>query len=185
MQTSLTIFALASDVEKTVITLTDVYGEYLVCSYDRNTVNECYGASYFTLENINNSTEKRERFESYLLKILDIKCEENQFDVYFEEISKKLSDEEIIEFESAEKFEVFFTEELEITGFDINGYAKSHKINMEKYIDSKLNFIVLDINNFISNKTESYIYVFKNESIIINSRIENRNLLIEQLKKVA
>lgn len=185
MQTSLTVFSLVPDIQQTNITLKDVYGEFLSLTFDRNTINEYYGAAYFTPENIYDATSNRDRFESYLLKVLDIGSEETEFDIYIEEISKKLSDEVIIDFESIEKYDAFYRENFELQSFNMAEYAKKNKIKLEKYIDSKLGFFVCDIINFIDNQVETHLYVFKNESIIMNGKVKSRNLLISELKGVS
>lgn len=166
-QIAVTLFPIVSDLNEVMVSVSDVYGEFAMHTYEKELVNSLPGGAYFTLENMEKALKNKSSFETYLMKILDMNPEENGFEAYYEKIFKKLSDNEIVNYETAKFTEKIYEGEDKFEGFDLKECAKKNKVDLHKYIGENLIFAVCEIVDFTDGKTSEHFYVFKSENILI------------------
>ena len=166
-QIALTVFSVIKDINTVSVSVYDVYGKFEEKIWENATVSDSYGAEYFTPENINKSSEGRDVFESYLLKVLDLKCEEDGNEIIVGEINKKITDNQVIDFESFEVSEMVYKGESVFAGFDLNKCAEANGINMEKYMNMNLTFAVCKVVDFTNGDISKHLIVFKGDLFVM------------------
>lgn len=166
-QIAVNLFPILNGINEVEISVSDVYGEFASHSYRKETVNTLPGSAYFTLENMEKAVKNKSQFETYLMRILDMKPEKSGFEPYYEKIFKSLSDNETINYEASVFTEKVYEGEDKFEGFNIKACAKKNNINLQKYLGNKLIFAVCEVIDFTDGTKAKHFYVFKNENILM------------------
>ncbi len=180
-QIALTCFSLISELQSCEITLKDVYGEFAKYNIDKSAIAASKGAEYFTTEIIDNATLKSAEFESYILKLVDMKAENSEYNVYYDLMDKEMNDMVLVDHEGAVFFDKIYTDDFAIKDFDVMKFAKENNIDMKQYIDKKIKVAVADAVNFKTGDKQTYIFIFRSESLIISDLIFDKELVISSL----
>lgn len=174
-QIALTMYAVLSDVSVLSIYVKDAYGPYSDVTYTREDIykiaetNTLKGIGYFNEEIIKNATKDKQLLESYVVKVLDLEYEKDVNEEYYNEIYKKLTDEEMIFEERTQVFSFLYNNTSIPAGIDLEYFASNNKIDLKKYYNKNLTVFVSDVVNVVKGTVTKKIFVFDPRSVLIIS----------------
>ena len=166
-----------NDASQIDITIKDVYGVFYSLSMSRgefykiSETTDLTGLKYFTEEKIKNALKDKDSLETYIIKVLDINYIKEGNELQFEQIYKKLTDEEVIVDSSVQILSDIYIESSRPFGINLKTYADKNKIDMSKYYNKTLTVVVADIYNFVKDTTVKKVFVLENNQVLIAESI--------------
>lgn len=160
------VYSLVPECKSIQFVVNDKYNSVYEFSCTKDKLHSMYDMSYFSEENIDKAAKKRNEFERYIIKILDISYDKEELSVKEEEINKRIG----IDCESDKKphhiIEKEYILNMQIPGIDLNTYAIENNVDLSLYDGRKIEIEFYNVKNYVNNTVTPWMFIFCDDKIL-------------------
>lgn len=166
LQVAATVYPLVPECRSIQFVIRDKHNSVYEFSCTKDKLHSMYDMSYFSVENIDKSAKKRNEFERYIMKILDISYDKEELSVKEEEINKKIGIDCEAEKNPHHIIEKEYILNMQIPGIDINTYAIENNVNLSLYDGRKIEIEFYNVKNYLNNTVTPWMFIFCDDKIL-------------------